>query len=72
VKKKSWPMKLLNLVFKFFSLIFFNELTIKCLVGFGEFVKISKDPWHSMVDIELSSGYFIILLICDNFFVLII
>jgi len=24
---------------------FFNELTIKCVVGFGELVKILKDPW---------------------------
>ncbi len=27
-----------------FPLTLFNELTIKCVVGFGGFVKISKDP----------------------------
>ncbi len=35
-------------------------------------MKISKDPWQLMVEIGLSSRYFIILLICDNVFVLII
>jgi hypothetical protein len=33
-------------------------------------VKISKDPWQLMVEIRLSSRYFIILLICDNVLVL--
>ncbi len=31
------------------SLDFFNELTIKCVVGFGGFVKILEDPWQLMV-----------------------
>jgi len=34
-------------------------------------MKISKDPWQLMVKIGLSSRYFIILLICDNFILLI-
>jgi len=34
-------------------------------------VKISKDPSQLMVEIGLSSRYFIILLICDNVIVLI-
>jgi hypothetical protein len=54
-KKRSWPMKLLNLMVELFSFNFFNELTIKCVVGFGGFVKISKDPWQLMVEIGLSS-----------------
>jgi hypothetical protein len=57
----------------FFPLFFFNELTIKCVVRFGGFVKISKDPWQLMVEIGLvSSMHIIILLICDNVFLLII
>jgi hypothetical protein len=35
-------------------------------------VKILKEPWQSMVEIGLGNRYFIILLICDNVFVLII
>jgi hypothetical protein len=35
-------------------------------------VRISKDPWQLMVKIRLNSRYLIILLICDNAFVLII
>jgi hypothetical protein len=38
-------MKLLDLVVKIFMLTFFNELIVKYVVGFGGFVKISKDPW---------------------------
>ncbi len=34
-------------------------------------MKISKDPLQLMVEIGLSSRYFIILLICDNVLVLI-
>jgi hypothetical protein len=34
-------------------------------------VKISKEPSQLMVEIEPNSKYFIILLICDNIFVLI-
>jgi hypothetical protein len=71
-EKKSWPMKLLNLVVELFSHNFFNELTIKCVVRFGEFVRISKNPWQLMLEIGLSCRYFIILLLCDNVLVLII
>jgi hypothetical protein len=38
------------------SLILFNELIIKCVIGFGEFVKISKDPCQLMVEIRLSNS----------------
>jgi len=44
-EKMSWPLKLLDLMVYFFPLTFFNELTIKCVGGFGGFVKMSKDPW---------------------------
>jgi hypothetical protein len=54
-----------------FPLTFSNELTIKCVVRFGGFVKISKDPWQLMIEIGLSNWYFIILLICDSVLVLI-
>jgi hypothetical protein len=33
-------------------LTFCNELAIKCVVGFGGFIKISKDPWQLMVEID--------------------
>ncbi len=47
-----------------------NELTIKCVVRFGGFVKISEHPWQLMVEIGLvSSMYLIILLICDFFII---
>jgi hypothetical protein len=36
----------------FFPLTFFNELTIKCVIEFGGFVKISKDSWQLMVKID--------------------
>jgi len=45
----SWSMKLLDLMYNNFPLTFFNELTIICVVWFGGFVKISKDPWQLMV-----------------------
>jgi len=35
---------------------FFNELIIKCVIGFGEFVKISKDPCQLMVEIGLGNS----------------
>jgi len=37
--------EMLDLMTWFFSLTFFNELTSKCVVGFGGFVKILKDLW---------------------------
>jgi hypothetical protein len=55
-------MKLLDLVVTCFPLIFFNELTIKCVVRFGGFVKCSKDSWQLMVEIGLSNRYIIIFL----------
>jgi hypothetical protein len=39
-------MKLLDLV-NFFPLFFSNELNVKCIVGFGGFVKILMDPLAS-------------------------
>jgi hypothetical protein len=52
----SWPMKLLDLV-NFLPLIFFNELNVKCIVGFGGFVKNLMDPWQLMgeINFEISS-----------------
>ncbi len=35
--------------------IFFNELTIKCVIRLGKFVKISNDPCQLMVEIGLGS-----------------
>jgi hypothetical protein len=48
-------MKLLDLMPNCFTLTFFNELTIKCVVGFCGFVQISKDPWQLMKEIRLNS-----------------
>jgi hypothetical protein len=50
-----WKEKeLANEITKFKSnclpLTFFNELTIKCVIGFGGFVKISKDLWQLIVE----------------------
>jgi len=40
-----------------FLLTFSNDLTIKSIVRFGGFVKILKDPWKLMVEIEVNSMY---------------
>jgi hypothetical protein len=37
-------MKVLDLMVYLFPLTLFNEQSIKCVVGFGRFVKFSKDP----------------------------
>jgi hypothetical protein len=34
---------------------FFNELTIKCVVRFGGFVKISRVSWKILVNIRLGN-----------------
>jgi hypothetical protein len=56
----------------FFSINFFNELTIKCVIRFGGFVKISKDPWQLMMEMfhfEIFSiiGFFIIVVRCKKY-----
>jgi hypothetical protein len=33
-------------------MVFFNELTIKCIIRFDGFVKISKDSWQLIVEVD--------------------
>jgi hypothetical protein len=55
--------ELANEIARFSSVIIFlfknfNELTIKCVVTFGGFMKFSKDPWQLMVEIGLLNFLF--------------
>jgi hypothetical protein len=50
VKKMSLLIKLLDLMLNFFLLTFFNDLIIKCVVGFGGTMKNSKDPWQLIIE----------------------
>jgi len=43
MKKKKLANEIVGFNY-YFSLPFFNELIIKCVVGFGGFVKNSEDP----------------------------
>jgi hypothetical protein len=45
-------MKLPYLVVYFFPLFFSNELIVKCVIWFVGFVKISKDPWQLMIELD--------------------
>jgi hypothetical protein len=45
VKKNVMANQIVKLVIQIFFLTIFSELIIKCVIGFGRFVRILKDPW---------------------------
>ncbi len=50
VKKMELANEIVGFNGLIFSLTFFNELNIKCVVRFGGFVKMLEDPWKLMVE----------------------
>jgi hypothetical protein len=48
-----WTMKLLDFVVLIFFLIILSELIIKCVIGFGRFVRILEDQWKGIITLSV-------------------
>ncbi len=44
-KKNVMANQIVELVIRIFFLTIFSELIVKCVIGFGRFVRILKDQW---------------------------
>jgi len=44
-KKNVMANQIVKLVIQFIFLTIFSELIVKCVIGFGRFVRILKDQW---------------------------